>query len=108
LSRGLRDEGFEVWPVGSGLEALSVFFDRTGQIDAFVLDINLPDLPGAAFLRRLRAHFPGVPCVFLADESHLPGAGLLPGGVPTVSHKAAGCEIAEEVRRAVAEVAVEG
>ena len=111
LSRDLRAEGFEVWPAGSGLEALSVFLDRTGQIDAFVLDINLPDLPGAAFLRRLRAHFPGVPCVFLTDgQQHLgtAGAGLRLSGVTTVSQNASGCEIAEMVRKAVAEVAVEG
>jgi DNA-binding response OmpR family regulator len=110
LARGLRAEGFAVLPAGSGLEALSVFLDRTGQIDAFVLDINLPDLPGADFLRRLRAHFPGVPCVFLASGQQIQGtaAGVLSSGVTMVSQNATGYEIAERVRRAVAEVAAEG
>jgi two-component system, OmpR family, response regulator len=102
LSRSLRGEGFDVWPAESGLEALSVFFDRTGEIDAFVLDADLPDLPGLAFLRRLRAHFPAVPCVFLAGPCHPAAAELAAAGADVVSPTASVRDIAERVREVVA------
>ena len=102
LTRGLRGEGFDVWPAESGLEALSAFFDRTGEIDAFVLDADLPDLPGLAFLRRLRAHFPAVPCVFLAGPCHPLAVELVAAGADVVSATASVRDIAGRVREAVA------
>lgn len=92
--------GCVVWETETGLEALSTFFSHTGEVDAFLLDAGLPDLPAPAFLRRLVAHFPGVPCVFLAN---LPQAAELKGyGTRTVSRTADAAEITEAVLKAVA------
>ncbi len=52
LSRGLREEGWEVDVVGNGEEALRMV--RTAGYDLIVLDGMLPDLDGVAVCRRLR------------------------------------------------------
>src|SRR5438552_2519585 len=65
LSAALSAEGYGVWPVQSGLEAMSTFLDHTGEVDVFLLDAGLADVRGGVFARRLQAHFPGVPCVFV-------------------------------------------
>jgi|SRR5579883_926925 len=86
LVANLEGCGFDVWPAGSGLDALDAYLMHTGEVDVLLLDTDLSDLPAEAFYRRLRAHFPGVPCYFLArDPAHpptagagLPGAGLIP------------------------------
>ena len=63
----LAHAGFDVWTAGSGLDALTTYATHTAEVDVLLIDAGLRDLPGAAFLARLRAHFPDVPCVFLTD-----------------------------------------
>lgn len=60
--------GFEVWGAASGMEVLDTYLEHTGAVDVLLLDADLPDLPAPAFHRRLHAHFPGLPCFFLAEE----------------------------------------
>jgi DNA-binding response OmpR family regulator len=67
LAAALAAEGFGVWQTESARDAFSTFLDHTGEIDVLVIDAGLDDLPGAALLRLLRAHFPGMSCVFVGD-----------------------------------------
>jgi CheY-like chemotaxis protein len=70
----LEREGFAVWTAADGLEALSTFFDHTGEVDVLLLDVSLPDIPGPAAYRRLRAHYPGVACCFMTADPYQPDA----------------------------------
>src|SRR5438552_8966448 len=72
LSAALAAEGYGVWPVQSGLEAMSTFLDHTGEVDVFLLDAGLADVRGEVFTRRLHTLFPGVPCVFVNLQKDLP------------------------------------
>ena len=69
LAEYLEASGFDVWAAASGLEALDAYLYHTGEVDVLLLDADLADLPAPAFYRRIRSHFPGVPCCFLADDS---------------------------------------
>jgi CheY-like chemotaxis protein len=89
LAGYLTGQGFTVWAAESGADALSAVVDHAGRVDAVLLDADLPDLPGPAFLRRLRAHFPGVSCVFrehgprwLLADLRAAGAEVLPASTP--------------------------
>jgi CheY-like chemotaxis protein len=89
LAGHLSDRGFTVWAVQSGAEALTEVVDHAGRVDAVLLDADLSDLPGPAFLRRLRGHFPGLPCVFrgrgprrLLADLRTAGAEVLPPATP--------------------------
>ncbi len=66
--------GFEVWTARSGCHALKAYAARPHRVDALLLDVDLPDLPAAEFLRRARAHLPGVPCGFLVADFNGPHA----------------------------------
>src|SRR5512133_1146837 len=52
VSRGLRQEGFEVFTAASGEDALTVFAEE--KPDLTLLDIVLPDIDGVEVLRRLK------------------------------------------------------
>lgn len=52
MASWLRRAGFEVIEAATGSEAL---VRTTSQIDAMVLDVNLPDIPGGEVCRRLKA-----------------------------------------------------
>lgn len=68
LAQQLSVSGFEVWAAASGVDVLDTYLDHAGEVDVLLLDADLADLPAPAFYRRLRSHFPGVPCCFLADD----------------------------------------
>jgi two-component system OmpR family response regulator len=53
LGRGLREEGYAVDLVGSGLDALR--WTGLARYDAIVLDVMLPDVDGFEVCRRVRA-----------------------------------------------------
>ncbi|PWU46958.1 DNA-binding response regulator [Micromonospora sp. S4605] len=80
LAMALRYEGWQVRTVGDGSAALSTA--RQFQPDAVVLDVMLPDLDGFQVVRRLRAHTPTVPVLFLTARDAVPDrvAGLTVGG----------------------------
>src|SRR5215468_2648817 len=52
VSRGLRQEGFEVFTAASGEDALAIFADQ--KPDLTLLDIVLPGIDGVEVLRRLK------------------------------------------------------
>jgi two-component system response regulator AtoC len=56
ISRGLREEGYEVLTAGSGEDALRIFAEENP--DLTLLDIVLPGLDGVEVLRRMKAANP--------------------------------------------------
>ncbi|HEX7744366.1 MAG TPA: response regulator transcription factor [Micromonosporaceae bacterium] len=80
LSMALRYEGWEVKGAGTGAAAVRVA--REFSPDAVVLDVMLPDFDGLEVLRRLRAHSPHVPVLFLTARDAVEDrvAGLTAGG----------------------------
>ncbi|MDB5308087.1 MAG: hypothetical protein JWO38_2289 [Gemmataceae bacterium] len=99
LAAVLTTGGAEVWQAESGLEGLSTFLGHTGDLDVILLDADLPDLPGPAFLRRLRTHFPGMPCVFLTGLRQ--PAGLEAHGIWAVPGSAAPAAVTRAVAEAI-------
>ena len=53
LSKGLREDGFEVDTVGTGAAAIARLAQQ--DVDAVVLDLGLPDIDGLDVLQRARA-----------------------------------------------------
>lgn len=68
ISRGLRQEGFEVFTAGSGEEALKVFQEE--KPDLTLLDIILPGIDGVEVLRRLKQANPAA-IVLMMSAYHL-------------------------------------
>ena len=101
LARFLATKGFDVWTAASGVDALGVYFEHTGVVDVLVLDADLRDLPGLVFLRRLKAHFPGVPCVFLIDDDGR-GLDLIAAGAVVVPRSIPVGELSDRVWEVVA------
>ena len=56
ISRGLREEGYEVMTAGSGEDALKLFAEQSP--DLTLLDIVLPGVDGVEVLRRMRSANP--------------------------------------------------
>ncbi|PYX89623.1 MAG: DNA-binding response regulator, partial [Acidobacteria bacterium] len=56
VSRGLREEGFEVFVASSGEEALKIFHEE--KPDLTLLDIVLPGMDGVEVLRQIKAASP--------------------------------------------------
>jgi two-component system OmpR family response regulator len=70
LERGLRLEGYDVLAAASGEDGLAQA--RSGQFDAVLLDLLLPDLDGFAVCRSLRAAEVGTPVLMLTALSAVP------------------------------------
>ncbi|HEX9110477.1 MAG TPA: sigma-54 dependent transcriptional regulator [Terriglobales bacterium] len=68
VSRGLREEGYEVFTAGSGEDALRVFAGENP--DLVLLDIVLPGIDGVEVLRRMRAANPAA-IVLMMSAYHL-------------------------------------
>jgi CheY-like chemotaxis protein len=60
----LEDEGYDVLRAANGLEALQCM-EREPHMDLIILDLNMPKMDGAAFLRAMRrdARFRLVPVI---------------------------------------------
>src|ERR1700751_4472036 len=56
VSRGLREEGFEVFTAASGEDALKIFIEE--KPDLTLLDIVLPGIDGVEVLRRMKQENP--------------------------------------------------
>ncbi|WP_275408532.1 response regulator transcription factor [Planosporangium mesophilum] len=80
LSMALRLEGWEIRTAGDGFSAVQTFSGFSP--DAVVLDMMLPDMTGLEVLRRLRAHTPEIPVLFLTAKDAVEDriAGLTAGG----------------------------
>ncbi len=70
LSRGLREEGFYAEVATTGQHAL--WLAETGDWDALVLDLMLPDHSGIEVCRRLRASRNWVPVLVLTARAEVP------------------------------------
>ena len=68
LSRGLRQDGFEVFVSASGEDALKVFQEE--KPDLVILDIVLPGMDGVEVLRRLKESTPAT-IVIMMSAYHL-------------------------------------
>src|SRR5438270_973340 len=68
VSRGLRQEGFEVFTASSGEDALKVFAEE--QPDLTLLDIVLPGIDGVEVLRRMKQANPTA-IVIMMSAYHL-------------------------------------
>lgn len=80
VGRGLREEGFAVSTAGSAADL--VRHVDTGDVDALIIDIGLPDADGRDVVQALRARGVGTPVIFLTARDALPDrlAGFASGG----------------------------
>ncbi len=80
LAMALRLEGWEILVAHTGSQAVSSA--RQHAPDAVVLDMMLPDFDGLEVLRKLRAHSPDVPVLFLTARDAVEDrvTGLTAGG----------------------------
>jgi len=85
LAALLNRQGFNVWTACCGVEAISTYLEQTSSVDLLLVDADLPDLPGASFLRRFKTHFPGVPCILRVRNSEGIGDELRAAGAIVVS-----------------------
>jgi two-component system OmpR family response regulator len=80
LTRGLREEGFDVTTAGSAAEIFEVLGGR--HPDAMIVDIGLPDADGRDVVQALRARGETAPVIFLTARDALPDrlSGFAAGG----------------------------
>src|SRR5262245_3318192 len=102
LASSLARRGFAVWTAASGVEAITTYLEHTGSVDVLLLDAELPDLPGPAFMRRFKTHFPGVPCVFRAGFSDAVSRQLAAVGAILVPQSIAPAALASRLWEVVA------
>lgn len=68
LAAYLTASGFAVCTAESGVQAFDVYIRKLGGVDAVIVDVELAELRGLAFIARFRRHFPGVPVFTLTDD----------------------------------------
>src|ERR1043165_5234816 len=68
ISRGLRDEGFDVYTANSGEDALRVFADE--KPDLTLLDIVMPGMDGVEVLRQIKQSNPAA-IVLMMSAYHM-------------------------------------
>ena len=80
LTRGLREEGFEVTTAGTASELLALRPDE--EPEAMIVDVGLPDADGRDLVQALRAQGSTTPVIFLTARDALPDrlAGFAAGG----------------------------
>src|ERR1700687_2653387 len=69
IRRGLEEEGYAVDAVGNGQDAFS--YASTGNYDALVLDVMLPQLDGLSVCRALRSQGATLPVIMLTAKNSL-------------------------------------
>ncbi len=78
LSRLLAKEGFQVYCVANGFDALN--FLRQQTVHIIVTDINMPEMDGIEFLRELNRNFPDINVIMITAyggvESYLEAMNL--------------------------------
>ncbi len=62
----LRDAGFEVQTAADGAQALEEYFK--GSFDLIVTDINMPQMDGLTFIRRVRNVDQNIPIIIISTE----------------------------------------
>jgi two-component system OmpR family response regulator len=69
LGAMLEHQGFAVREAASGTEGVETYARHAAEIDAVVLDVQMPEKDGPQTLAELRALDPDVPCVFVTGYS---------------------------------------
>ena len=64
LRRGLQESGYQVTLAPSGEDGLVLLLES--DIDALILDLNLPGRDGLDILKTLRQHYPDLPVLILS------------------------------------------
>jgi len=62
-------QGFKVFPVGSGTEAIDVA--RRQKISFSIMDINMPGLSGIDAFRFISREIGTMPCIFMSGDASL-------------------------------------
>ena len=98
LTRGLREEGFQV----TTAERASELLERlpADKLDALVVDIGLPDADGRDVVQALRARGIAAPVIFLTARDALPDrlAGFAAGGDDYLTKPFAFAELVARLR----------
>ncbi|MEE9294222.1 MAG: ATP-binding protein [Phycisphaerae bacterium] len=68
LATALRDAGYGVEQVTSGVEALKVIHAKAGSIHVVVAGAKLPDMTGTQFLERIQAASPDMSGLLIAED----------------------------------------
>jgi two-component system OmpR family response regulator len=101
VTKGLREEGFEVTTASTAAELLR----RVGEADpdALVVDIGLPDADGRDVVQTLRAEGVGAPIMFLTARDALPDrlSGFAAGGDDYLTKPFAFAELVARLRALV-------
>ncbi len=66
LAKRLREKGFEVADLGSGMEAID--YVKENSVDIIVLDIKMPGLDGIETLTEIKKSNPGIEVVLLTGH----------------------------------------
>jgi CheY-like chemotaxis protein len=66
LEKGLRQNGFTVWPAHNGLDALEIYETHRKSISAVLMDVLMVGLDGPATLRALRSMDSNVRCCYMS------------------------------------------
>jgi two-component system, OmpR family, response regulator len=98
VTRGLREEGFQVTTATTAEELLRQIGDA--DPDALVVDIGLPDADGRDVVQALRAHGVGAPVIFLTARDALTDrlAGFAAGGDDYLTKPFAFAELVARLR----------
>ena len=102
-NRLLRKRGFEVITAASAAEAEEVLGRHEGQIDALLMDINLPDGWGARVAQRLTGARPGMAVVYTTGMAEIDPilSGGLAGGEFVIRKPFTGDQLADTLTRAI-------
>jgi two-component system, cell cycle sensor histidine kinase and response regulator CckA len=102
-NRLLRKRGFEMIGAATAADALQVVEDFEGEIDALLMDINLPDGWGAQVAQRLRAERPEMAVVYTTGFAEVDP--ILSGGLNSTEYVIrkpfTGDQLAEVLTRAI-------
>ena len=106
LSMALRYEGWDVRTASTGMAAVRAA--REFGPDAVALDMMLPDFDGLEVLRRMRAHHPNIPVLFLTAKDAVEDrvAGLTAGGDDYVTKPVSLEEVVARLRALMRRTAV--
>lgn len=102
-NRLLRKRGFEMIGASSAAEATDVIDEYQGQIDALLMDINLPDGWGALVAQRLMTARPEMAIVYTTGFAEIDP--ILSGGLSAaefvIRKPFTGDQLADVLRRAI-------
>ncbi len=65
----LSRHGYEVLAANSGHHALNVFQSKGNEIDAVILDYEMPEMNGLELAARLKRHDPTLPVIMISGSA---------------------------------------